>query len=197
MTRLRAHDSPRWSPYRFAMKSFRRILWVIVALIFLGAAWVWDHLHPVVAALIAALPLERLKQAVRRFIERLPPYPTLIVFLIPAIAHELMKAGAFWLFASNSWVWGVFVYLLADIVGIALCAFIFETNREKLLSIPWFARGYGWFAAAHHWARAQIIPMRLFIARALEEAGLRGGRAGIFTRIMAVWRYARRRVRAA
>ena len=48
------------------MRSFRRIVWTIVALIFLGLSWLWDHLHPIVAFVIRLIPLDGLKEAVRR-----------------------------------------------------------------------------------------------------------------------------------
>lgn len=179
------------------MQRTKRILWTLVALVILALSWLWDHLHPIVAAIIAILPLKRVKEAVRQFIAGLAPYPTLMVFLIPAVAHELMKAAAFWLFHLHMWLTGVTLYLLADIFGIALCAFIFEANREKLLSIRWFNRGYLWFVAAHDWARAQIAPMKAYVRAALEAAGLADRRAGFVSRVLALWRYARRRTRAA
>ncbi|MFI5011927.1 MAG: hypothetical protein ACHQAY_06240 [Hyphomicrobiales bacterium] len=178
------------------MRRFRRILWTIVALIFLGLSWLWDHLHPIIAFIIRLIPLEGLKEAVRRFMARLAPYPTLVVFLIPAVVHELMKVAAIFLFRKHQWVAGIAMYIAADIIGIALVAFLFETCKEKLLSIPWFAWCYARFEAAHVWARAQVAPIKAHIHQALVEAGLAGGRAGIWAKLVALWRYARRRRRA-
>jgi hypothetical protein len=177
------------------MYRFRRIVWTIVALIFLGLSWLWDHLHPIIAFIIKLIPLEGVKEAVRRFMAGLAPYPTLVVFLLPAIVHELMKVAALFLFHKHQWVAGAIMYLAADVIGIALVAFLFETCKEKLLSIPWFARCYAWFDAAHHWARQQIVPIKAYIHQALQEAGLLGGRAGIIAKLVAIWRYARRRRR--
>jgi hypothetical protein len=174
------------------MHRFRRIVWTIVALIFLGLSWLWDHLHPIVAYIVSLIPLEGLKEAVRRFMARLSPYPTLIVFLIPAVVHELMKVGAIWLFHKHQWLAGIFVYLAADVIGLALVAFLFQTCRDKLLSIPWFAKCYAWFEAAHVWAAQQVAPIKAHIHQALVEAGLIGGRAGIIAKLVAVWRYTRR-----
>jgi hypothetical protein len=179
------------------MRSFRRIVWTIVALIFLGLSWLWDHLHPIVAFVIRLIPLDGLKEAVRRFMARLSPYPTLIVFLIPAVVHEIMKVAAIFLFRRHQWVAGGLMYLAADIIGIALVAFIFENCKEKLLSIPWFAWCYARFDAAHRWAREQIAPLKAHIHQALVEAGLAGGRAGIIAKLVALWRYTRRRRAAA
>jgi len=43
----------------------RRLLqpvWVLLAIIFLIEAWLWDHLEPIVARVVAAIPLARFKQ---------------------------------------------------------------------------------------------------------------------------------------
>ena len=86
---------------------------------------------------------------------------------------------------------------LTAVLGIALVAFLFETCKEKLLSIPWFAWCYAWFEKAHVWAHAQIAPIKAYIHQALVEAGLAGRRAGIFAKLTALWRYERRRRRNA
>src|SRR5580700_8137189 len=153
-----------------SMHRFRRVVWTIVALIFLGLSWLWDHLHPIISFIIRLIPLEGLKEAVRRYMAGLSPYPTLIVFLIPAVVHEIMKVVAIFLFHRHQWVAGGVMYLAADVIGIALVAFIFENCKEKLLSIPWFAWCYARFEAAHHWARAQVAPIRAHIHQALVEA---------------------------
>src|SRR3954463_12143104 len=127
------------------MRNFRRIIWTIVALIFLGISWLWDHLHPIISFIVGLIPLKGVKEWVRRFMARLRPYPTLVVFLIPAVVHEIMKVIALFLFHKHQWVSGILMYIAADIIGLALVAFLFETCKEKLLSIPWFAWGYAKF----------------------------------------------------
>jgi hypothetical protein len=179
------------------MRRFRHAAWITVALIFLGLSWLWDHLHPIISFIIELIPLEGVKRVVRQYMESLPPYPTLVVFLVPAVVHELMKVAALFLFHKHHWVAGVLMYAAADVMGIALVAFLFETCKEKLLSIPWFARCYAWFEAAHIWAHAQIAPIKAHIHQALVEAGLAGGRAGIIAKLAALWRYERRRRRGA
>jgi len=179
------------------MRRLRHILWIITALIFLGLSWLWDHLHPIITFIIRLIPLEGLKEAVRRFMDRLAPYPTLIVFLIPAVVHELMRVAAIWLFHKHLWISGILMYVAADIIGIALVAFLFETCKPKLLSIPWFAKLYGWFEAAHRWAHAQVAPLKAYIHQALVEAGLAGGHASVWAKLVALWKYTRRQSRAA
>jgi hypothetical protein len=43
----------------------RRLLqpvWVLLAIVFLIEAWLWDHLEPVVARVVAAIPLAQFKR---------------------------------------------------------------------------------------------------------------------------------------
>ena len=43
----------------------RRLLqpfWVLLAIIFLIEAWLWDHLEPIVARVVALIPLRAFKQ---------------------------------------------------------------------------------------------------------------------------------------
>ena len=65
-------------------KAFRP-LWVILALLLLVEAWLWDHLEPVVARVVNLVPWGKIKIAVGRWIEDLPPYAALVVFVIPLI----------------------------------------------------------------------------------------------------------------
>ena len=67
--------------------------------------------------------------------------------------------------------------------------------QGEIASIPWFAWCYARFEAAHVWARAQVAPIKAHIHQALVEAGLLGRRAGIIAKLVALWRYERRRRR--
>ena len=56
-----------------------RPLWILLALLFLLEAWLWDHLQPLVARLVALIPLARLKSAIARLVAGLPPWAVLFV----------------------------------------------------------------------------------------------------------------------
>ncbi|MGB8578131.1 MAG: hypothetical protein WCD56_16410, partial [Pseudolabrys sp.] len=62
-----------------------RPLWVILALLLLLEAWLWDHLEPIVARVVNLLPWSKIKIAVARWIEDLPPYAALVVFVVPLV----------------------------------------------------------------------------------------------------------------
>src|SRR6187551_3713948 len=78
----------RPEPVRAGQHMLRRLLqpvWVLLAIIFLIEAWLWDHLEPIVARVVAAIPLARFKQWLTERVDALPPAMTLIVFAVPII----------------------------------------------------------------------------------------------------------------
>ena len=170
----------------------RRMAWTALALAFLGFSWLWERLRPPVQWVVDRIPLEGLKAAVARFIDRLPPYPTLLIFLVPLILLEPGKLVALWLFAKGQWFAGVLTYVGTDVLRLGLVSFLFKISRDKLLSIAWFARLYEWFVWAHEWAHRQVAPLKAAARAALAEAGLLGARGGVWRKATALWRHARR-----
>ncbi len=175
------------------MRSVKQIAWTTLALIFLAVSWLWETFAPLVQAIIDLLPLRRLKAWAHAVLEKLPPYPTLLVFLIPLALSEVIKVISFVAFARGQILAGVLIYLLAEVVRFGLAAYVWAVCRDKLLSIDWVARLHAWLLRMNDWAQRQIAPVRAWIRQALEEAGLVGSRAGIWARVRALWRHARRR----
>lgn len=187
---------PSSSPFRAPQPA--RFFWTLLALVFLGLTWLWDHLHPLIRAVVDALPLRWLKEAVARFVAGLSPYATLTLFLVPLIASEPLKLGALWVFARGHWGMGATLIAVSELLRYGLAAFIFTTCREKLLAIAWFRRLHDLAMRAHDWARAQteplrrdIIALKQRILRRLLEAGWIGGRGAFRRKIAMLWRRAR------
>jgi hypothetical protein len=123
----------------------RRLLqpvWVLLAIIFLIEAWLWDHCEPIVARLVAALPLARFKQWLAERVDALSPAMTLIVFAVPIIPLFPLKLVGLWLLAHEYWASAVFTILFAKLLGVGVTAFVFDVTRDKLLEMPWFERLY-------------------------------------------------------
>ena len=74
-----------------AMRRWLRPLWVVLALLFLLEAWLWDHLEPIVARVVNLIPWGKLKVRLARLIEDLPPWAALVVFVIPFIVLLPLK----------------------------------------------------------------------------------------------------------
>jgi hypothetical protein len=66
------------------MRRITRSVLVFLAIIFLIEAWLWDRLEPIVARLIALIPLVRLKAMLARWIAALSPVATLALLALPA-----------------------------------------------------------------------------------------------------------------
>jgi hypothetical protein len=123
----------------------RRLLqpvWVLLAIIFLIEAWLWDHLEPIVARVVAFIPLARFKQWLSERVDALSPAMTLIVFAVPVIPLFPLKLVGLWLLAHEYWTSAVFTILFAKMLGVGVTAFVFDVTRDKLLEMRWFERLY-------------------------------------------------------
>jgi hypothetical protein len=142
------------------MKRLARPFWVVLALIFLFEAWLWDVLQPIVGRIVNVIPWGKIKPAFLRMVERLSPQATLVVFAIPFVVLLPVKVLEFWLLAHRQWVAAIIVLVSAKLVGLGLTAFIFEATKDKLLQMAWFRRVYEFFMWARDWAHEKIEPVK-------------------------------------
>ncbi len=175
------------------MKLLSRLFWFLLALLFLAEAWLWRTLEPIVERLVAILPFKALKQKLADGIERLPPYATLVVFFVPGVLLFPFKIAALWLIGRGQFVAGALVFAAAKVIGTGALAFLFHVCHAKLMTIPWFARGYGLVMRAKDWANALVAPYK----RRLRAYGrlIRRRNPSLFARRVAFLR--RRAARAA
>lgn len=123
----------------------RRLLqpvWVLLAIIFLIEAWLWDHLEPIVARVVALIPLARVKEWLAERVDALSPAMTLIVFAVPILPLFPLKLMGLWLLTHEYWLTGVSTFLFAKMLGVGVTAFLFDVTRDKLLEMHWFERLY-------------------------------------------------------
>lgn len=184
--------------YSTVMRRLTRPLWILLALVFLFEAWLWEHLRPVVAVIVDRIAWARLKARAAAAIAHLPPYPTLGVFLVPVVLLLPLKFLGLWMLARGSWLGAMATLALAKVVSMGVTAFIFDVTRPKLLQLPWFRWLYthvlDWLARAHAlidpikaeikaWARRELRPLRRRLRRL--RWLLRPRRAGRFFRHVA------------
>lgn len=169
-----------------------RPLWILLALLFLLEAWLWDHLQPVVARLVALIPLAKLKRAIASLVASLPPWAVLFVFAIPLIAMLPLKFLEVYFIAKRNWLGALAVIVFVKLAGVGVTAFIFDVTRDKLLQMAWFRRVYGWVMWARDWAHAQTEPVRQRVRQLVWL--MKPRRAGTFLRrLMRLRRRAYRR----
>jgi hypothetical protein len=141
-------------PIRVLIRGF----WVVLAVLFLIEAWLWSHLEPVVERLVAFIPWQGFKAAVR-LIAGLSPQVTLVVFAIPFFLLMPVKFLEVWLIVTHQWIAATIVLVLAKLVGVGLTAFIFEATKDKLLQMAWFRRVYDFFIWLRAWAHQKVDPI--------------------------------------
>jgi hypothetical protein len=142
------------------MRHLKRWLLILLALVFLFEAWLWSHLAPIVAWIVARLPLKKLKEQIAATIINLPPAATLIVFVIPFILLLPLKFLEFWLLAKREWLAAAVVLIFAKLLGLGVTAFIFDLTKPKLLQMPWFRWLYERVLAWLEWAHALVDPIK-------------------------------------
>ncbi|MCK1424911.1 hypothetical protein IVB14_31755 [Bradyrhizobium sp. 180] len=141
----------------------RRLLqpvWVLLAIVFLIEAWLWDHLEPIVAKVVAAIPLARFKQWLTERVDALSPAMTLIVFAVPIIPLFPLKLVGLWLLAHEYWTSAVFTIVFAKMLGLGVTAFVFDVTRPKLLEMHWFERLYELVLKVRAKAAALVDPVK-------------------------------------
>ena len=152
----------------------RRLLqpvWVLLAIIFLIEAWLWDHCEPVVARVVALIPLARFKEWLSERVDALSPAMTLIVFVVPIIPLFPLKLVGLWLLTHEYWTSAVFTILFAKMLGVGVTAFVFDVTRDKLLEMAWFERIYEFVLMVRAKAKALVEPIKRRIAELLKGNG--------------------------
>jgi len=164
------------------MRRLLHPLWFLLALIFLVEAWLWDHLEPIVARIVALIPLRAIKAWIARRVERLSPALTLIVFVIPAILLFPLKILGVWLLAHHYWFSAMAVVVFAKLLGVGVAAFIFDVTRPKLLQMGWFRKLYEFVLMLREKAHRLVAPMTARIKTALAQ--LRAGSSSRWIRMI-------------
>jgi hypothetical protein len=145
--------------------------WVLLAIIFLIEAWLWDHLEPIVEKVVAWIPLREFKQWLSDRIDALSPAMTLIVFAVPVVPLFPLKLFGLWLLAHEYWLAAIFTIVFAKFAGLGITAFIFDVTREKLMEMRWFARLYDFIMMLRETAKALVAPIKQRIRDILRGDG--------------------------
>ena len=152
----------------------RRLLqpfWVLLAVIFLIEAWLWDHLEPIVARLVAWIPLRAFKQWLAERVDTLSPAMTLIVFAVPVIPLFPLKLVGLWLLANEYWLSAALVIVAGKFLGLGVTAFIFDVTRTKLLQMGWFKKIYEFILAMRAKAAELVEPIKQRIREIMRGNG--------------------------
>ena len=153
------------------MRRLLQPLWVLLAVVFLIEAWLWDHLEPIVARVVASIPLRTFKQWLADRVDTLSPAMTLIVFAVPIISLFPLKLVGVWLLMHQCWISAVGMIIFAKLLGVGVTAFIFDVTRPKLLQMGWFRTFYHIVISLRGRARTLVEPIMSRIRLALQSSG--------------------------
>ena len=88
---------------------------------------------------------KKLLERVRRWVTSLRPYPSLALFAVPVIVLEPAKPLSGYLIGTGHFFAGAVVFIAAEVLKLTVVERLFHLNKKKLLSIPAFAWGYGYW----------------------------------------------------
>jgi hypothetical protein len=123
---------------RLAGRAMWRALEIPFALLLLFWEWGWRPL----SALLGQLRHLRLVARFEAWVVTLPPYPSLAVFALPAVAILPLKLIALWLITGGHTIYAALLFIGAKVIGTALVARLFVLLQPKLMAIGWFKRAY-------------------------------------------------------
>lgn len=121
---------------------------------------------PVVRPALAALAGLRLFARLGAALAALPPYVLLWLLAVPFVIIEPLKAGSLYWMAVGHPFKGAAALVVCHALSLVTTERLFHVARPKLMTIAWFARGYGFMAHL-------------------------GERAGLWLRATAAWRLSR------
>ena len=163
----------------FMLRRLLQPIWVLLAVIFLIEAWLWDHLEPIVAWVVDKIPLRAFKHWLAERVDTLSPAMTLIVFVVPVLPLFPLKLVGLWLLAHEYWMSAIFTILFAKFLGVGVTAFVFDVTRPKLLEMGWFERLSEFILDLRARAHALVEPIK----RRIREI-LRGDADGWSSRML-------------
>ncbi len=153
------------------MRRFLQPVWVLLAIVFLIEAWLWDHLEPIVAWFVALIPLRAFKQWLAERVDTLSPAMTLIVFIVPIIPLFPLKLAGLWLLTHEYWMSAILTIVFAKFLGVGVAAFVFDVTKNKLLEMNWFEALYRFVLRLRAKAHALVDPIKTRIRDALRGDG--------------------------
>jgi hypothetical protein len=83
----------------------------------------------------------------RKRIERLGPYPSLVLVLVPLAIVEPAKLVAVLIAGEGHWLTGTITLIAAYAVSLLAVERLFCIVKPKLLTLRWFAAAWGRFVA--------------------------------------------------
>ena len=141
------------------LRKLLKPFWILLALLFLLEAWLWDLLVPPIRALIERIGWQAIKERLGLWLTSLPRWLIVFIFILPDTILLPVKLGGLWLVAQGHVVLGSSIFGVAKTLSLGVTVLLFELCRARLLELAWFRWIYEKIEAARAWARAQTEPI--------------------------------------
>jgi hypothetical protein len=82
----------------------------------------------------------------RRKIEKLGPYQSLILIALPLAVVEPLKLVTVFLAGSGHWMTATIAIIVAYAMSLLIVERLFKIVKPKLLTLRWFAASWRWYA---------------------------------------------------
>ena len=83
---------------------------------------------------------------IRRRVQKLGPYQSLILVLLPLLLVEPLKLIALVIAGKGHWLAGTGMIIGAYAASLLCVERLFRALKPKLLMMKWFAKGWNWFS---------------------------------------------------
>jgi hypothetical protein len=150
-TRYRRRAARRVSRILSPVAAAAAALYFLIDAIFLSAV------RTIIRPLAGALSRSRIFIALAAWVAALSPYPSLALFLVPVIILEPAKPVGAYLVATGHLAYGVSLIAVGEMLKILIVERLFHFSRDKLMTIPAFARVYNWAEVWLKYFRSQPI----------------------------------------
>jgi hypothetical protein len=147
-------------------RSYRPFM-LLLAVVFMAEAWIWDGCTRIARALAAIIPWAAFKHRVKTAIAFLPAPVVVVLFVVPLVIVELIKPVTLWVAATGHPIAGLTAYVLAQFGGVGVVAAMFDLTRDKLMEMRSFVWCYDKVMAFHDFAHRLLAPYKEAVLREL------------------------------
>lgn len=137
-----------------------------------------EALRPLYRPLVTWFASLRLVARLEAAIGRLPPYGALVALAVPFAIVEPLKLLGLLFLARGALAAGIVTTAVGHLAGFLLVERVYHAGREKLLTIPWFARIMGWIKAIRQVVIGRIKASAIWRRAAALALVLREGARG-------------------
>jgi hypothetical protein len=101
--------------------------------------WTEDVPLPGTSGVCRRFPVKAHRMSLRRSIETLRPYPSLLLVALPMATVEPLKLAAVAVAGKGHWITGTVMIVACYAFSLLVIERLFVIVKPKLLTIPWFA----------------------------------------------------------